>query len=77
MPFARFPAMTSILTDEQIDAIDPEELAVQMWRQDQFGRLGFDSVISRLLAESTADLGLARRLVRSGCPVATAFRILA
>ena len=69
--------MSSILTDEQIDEIDPEEFAVQMWRQDQFGRLGFDPVISRLLAESSADLGLARRLQRAGCPVATAFRILA
>jgi hypothetical protein len=69
--------MTSILTAEQIDEIDPEEFAVQMWRQDQFGRLGFDPVISRLLAESPADLGLARRLQRAGCPVATAFRILA
>jgi hypothetical protein len=69
--------MTSILIDEQIDAIDPEERTVQMWRQDQFGRLGFDLVISRLLAESPADLGVARRLQRAGCPLATAFRILA
>jgi hypothetical protein len=69
--------MTSILIDEQIDAVDPEEQVVRMWRQDQFGRLGFDSVIARLLAESPADLGLARRLRRAGCPVSTAFRILA
>jgi hypothetical protein len=69
--------MTSILIGEQLDAIDPEDHAVQQWRRDQFGRLGFDSVISRLLAESPADLGLARRLRRAGCPVATAFRILA
>ena len=69
--------MTSILIDEPIAAIDPEAHAVQLWRREQFGSLGFDSVISRLLAESPADLGLARRLRRSGCPVALAFRILA
>jgi hypothetical protein len=69
--------MSSILIDEPLDAIESEELAVQRWRRDQFGRLGFDSVISRLLAESPADLGVARRLNLAGCPVALAFRILA
>jgi hypothetical protein len=69
--------MTSILIDETLAAIESEEQAVQMWRRDQFARLGFDSVIARLLAESPADLGLARRLERAGCPVALAFRILA
>ncbi len=69
--------MTSILIEEQLDAVDPEEQLVQSWRREQFGRLGFDAVISRLLAESPADLGLARRLRRAGCPVPTAFRILA
>jgi hypothetical protein len=69
--------MTSILIDETLDTVDSEKAAVQMWRREQFGRLGFDSVISRLLAESSADLGLARRLNRAGCPVALAFRILA
>jgi hypothetical protein len=69
--------MTSILIDDQLDAVNPEEQMVQSWRREQFGRLGFDTVISRLLAESSADLGLARRLRTAGCPVATAFRILA
>jgi hypothetical protein len=69
--------MTSILIDESLDRSDSEEYAVQLWRREQFGRLGFDSVISRLLAESSADLGLARQLSRAGCPVALAFRILA
>jgi hypothetical protein len=69
--------MTSILIDEPLDAVDSEKASVQMWRREQFSRLGFDSVISRLLAESPADLGLARRLNRAGCPVALAFRILA
>lgn len=69
--------MTSILIDGQLDALKPEDHVVQSWRREQFGRLGFDSVISRLLAESPADLGLARQLRGAGCPVATAFRILA
>jgi hypothetical protein len=69
--------MTSILIGESLDAIASEELAVQQWRREQFGRLGFDSVVSRLLAESPADLGLARQLNRAGCPAALAFRILA
>jgi hypothetical protein len=69
--------MTSILIEEPFDAIDSEELAVQRWRREQFGCLGFDSVLARLLAESPADLGLARRLNRTGCPVSVAFRILA
>ena len=69
--------MTSILIEEQLDGLESEDTAVQAWRRDQFGRLGFDSVISRLLAESPADLGLARRLNGAGCPVSLAFRILA
>lgn len=69
--------MTSILIEGQLDGLNPEEHVVQSWRREQFGRLGFDSVISRLLAESPADLGLARQLRGAGCPVATAFRILA
>ncbi len=75
--FGRFRGMTSILIDEPLGAVDSEEQMVQRWRREQFGRLGFDRVISRLLAESPADLGLARRLNRAGCPVALAFRILA
>ena len=69
--------MTSILIDEPLNAVDSEANAVQTWRREQFGRLGFDAVISRLLAESPADLGLARSLRGAGCPVALAFRILA
>jgi hypothetical protein len=68
--------MMSILIDEPLP-IESDEHAVQMWRRDQFARLGFDPVVSRLLAESTADRGLARRLNRAGCPVALAFRTLA
>jgi hypothetical protein len=69
--------MTSILIDEPPEAVDTEEQIVRSWRREQFARLGFDAVISRVLAESPADLGLARRLRGAGCPVALAFRILA
>jgi hypothetical protein len=69
--------MTSILIDEALETVDSEEHMVRSWRREQFGHLGFDPVISRLLAESPADLGLARRLRAAGCPVSLAFRILA
>ena len=69
--------MTSILIHAELEALNPEDHVVQSWRREQFGRLGFDSVLARLLAESPADLGLARQLRGAGCPVATAFRILA
>jgi hypothetical protein len=69
--------MTSVLIDEQLDAVASEEQMVQSWRREQFGRLGFDPIIARLLAESPADLGTARRLRGAGCPVALTFRILA
>ena len=65
---ARFLYMTSILIDEQLDAVHPEEQIVQSWRREQFARLGFDTVISRLLAESPADLGLARRAAEGRLP---------
>jgi len=68
--------VATILIDEPRD-LDSEEAIVRSWRREQFGRLGFDPVIARLLAESAADLGLARRLRGCGCPVPLAFRILA
>ena len=67
--------MTSTTTALAFEA--GEEFVVLLWRQEQFELLGFDSVDARLLAESSADLGDARRLRRAGCPVALAFRILA
>ena len=69
--------MANVLIEELPEALDAEEQAVFLWRRDQFGRLGFDPVDSRLLAESPADLGEARRLCRAGCPLPIAFRILA
>jgi len=69
--------MANVLIEQPLEALDAEEQAVFLWRREQFGRLGFDPVDSRLLAGSPADLGEARRLCRAGCPLALAFRILA
>jgi hypothetical protein len=69
--------MTNVLIERELEAFESEEAAVLRWRRDQFGRLGFDPVASRLLAESPADLGQARRVCAAGCPLEVAFRILA
>ena len=69
--------MASVLIERELEAAESEESTVLRWRREQFGWLGFDPVDSRLLAESPADLGQARRLCSAGCPVDVAFRILA
>jgi hypothetical protein len=69
--------MASVLIEPELEAVDSEEHMVLTWRREQFGRLGFDPVDSRLLAESSADLGEARRVCAAGCPLDVAFRILA
>lgn len=69
--------MTNVLIERELEAVDSEEHMVLRWRREQFGRLGFDPVDSRLLAESSADLGQARRVCAAGCPLDVAFRILA
>src|SRR3954469_11904298 len=69
--------MANVLIEPSVEVIESEEQIVYLWRREQFDRLGFDQVDSRLLAESPADLGLARRLRSSGCSVDLAFRILA
>jgi hypothetical protein len=53
-----------------------EERAILLWRAEQFRRLGFSEADAWLLAESEADLGVARRLHGSGCGVGLALRIL-
>jgi hypothetical protein len=53
-----------------------EEEAVRSWRFAEFRRLGFDNVAAFLLMQAEADLGIARRLVRDGCPLGTALAIL-
>jgi hypothetical protein len=69
--------MASVLMEREPEAVGSEEHMVLSWRREQFGRLGFDPVDSRLLAESPADLGQARRVCAAGCPLDVAFRILA
>ena len=68
--------MANVLIERELEAVESEEQAVPRWPREQFGRLGFDPVDSRLLAESPADLGQARRLCVSGCPLDVAYRIL-
>jgi hypothetical protein len=53
-----------------------EEVGVLRWRAEQFRQLGFDEAEARDLAASTADLGQARCLLGSGCPVHLALAIL-
>jgi hypothetical protein len=53
-----------------------EERAILLWRAEQFHRLGFSETDAWVLAESEADLGVARRLHRGGCRLDTALRIL-
>ena len=76
-PVRRFTDMANVLIETTVEATESEEQVVYHWRREQFGRLGFDHVDSRLLAESHADLGLARRLRARGCTIDLAFRILA
>lgn len=53
-----------------------EALRVRRWRQAQFADLGFSLADARRLANATADVGTARRLIAADCPLKTAFRIL-
>lgn len=69
--------MANVVIQPELEALESEELTVLRWRREQFARLGFDVGDSRLLAESSADLGQARALRRAGCPLDLAFRILA
>jgi hypothetical protein len=69
--------MANVLIETTLDALESEEQVVLRWRREQFTRMGFDAVDSRLLAESPADLGQARRLRSAGCSTDLAFRILA
>ena len=68
--------MSNAMIEPTLEALESEDHAVRLWRREQFGQLGFDSVDARLLADSPADLGEARRLRRAGCPLDLAFQIL-
>jgi hypothetical protein len=53
-----------------------EDVLIRRWRLQQFYRLGFDADAARQLADSKADLSLARGLVRSNCALETARAII-
>ena len=53
-----------------------EDVLIRRWRLLQFYRLGFDADAARELADSPADLSLARELVRSDCALETARAII-
>ena len=67
--------MAHVLTVETAE-LREEERDIVLWRVDQFQRLGYLEEEAWRLALSEADLGQARRLGRSGCPLPTALRIL-
>jgi hypothetical protein len=69
--------VANILVEQPPEETLSEDQLVLIWRREQFAHLGFGSVDARLLADSPADLGEARRLRRAGCPLDLAFRILA
>ena len=60
--------------EERVDA--EERMIVRRWRFEQFIELGFTESESATLAETHIDLSLVRRMIRNGCPVEIASRIL-
>lgn len=65
----------NIRHDDEPPSVNEEE-AVRCYRFDEFRRLGFDTDAAFVLVQAEADLALARRIVRQGCPLATALAIL-
>ena len=53
-----------------------EDARVLRWRLEQAIRLGFELAPAALLADSSADLNVLRRLISRGCPHDTAVAIL-
>ena len=64
------------MEQEQVDVESTEERQILLWRVIQFSQLGFDYSDAIVLAEARVDLGVARQLIASGCPLRTASRIL-
>jgi hypothetical protein len=57
--------------------LDAETERVVLWREEELERVGYEREAARDLAERTyVDLHLAMDLLRRGCPVDTALRIL-
>jgi len=65
------------MTVVEIDLPETEDARVARWRIDQLARAGYDREAASLLAEARhVDLHDAVELLRGGCPVDTALRIL-
>jgi hypothetical protein len=61
----------------QVDDREEEAERVRLWRLEELQRAGYERKMARSLAErSYVDLHLATALLRRGCPVDTALRIL-
>jgi hypothetical protein len=68
--------MHNELLNDASCALPTKEGLVRLWRFEEFRRLGFATAVALRLGESQAELSVARRLVRLGCPLATASAIL-
>jgi hypothetical protein len=65
------------MTVVEIDLPETENARVARWRVDQLARAGYDREAASLLADARhIDLHDAVELLRRGCPVDTALRIL-
>jgi hypothetical protein len=70
----RCMSATTVELDLELDA---ETERVLLWREEELERVGYERAAARDLAERTyVDLHLAMDLLRRGCPVDTALRIL-
>ena len=65
-----------LLGCDELDVRDEELQRLLVWRVLQFQELGFDVRTAIGLADSAADLGQARRLMATGCPLELRYRIL-
>ncbi len=62
---------------EDVHAAAGELASVELWRREQLEQAGYDEHSAQLVAErADVDLHAACELVRRGCPVARAVRIL-
>jgi len=66
-----------LLGCDELDVRDEELQRLLIWRVLQFQELGFGLRTAIELADSAADLGLARRLVATGCSRALTQSIVA
>jgi hypothetical protein len=73
---AESTGMSTTAADLDLE-FDAETERVVLWREEELERVGYERDAARDLAERTyVDLHLAMDLLRRGCPVDTALRIL-